>query len=148
MTEHKNNSAVFERQREYWQRQVNGDSKLHASTVKVALALSLYFNRKRGGEAWPEINTLATATAISRSTVLRAIKELEAGGHIRVVRSKAANGKQAVNRYVPTIKPLDSKPGSPGVTDDTRHRVSNQTSPGVKISPSRVSKTAPAGCHL
>ena len=135
MTERKNNpAAVFECQREQWQRQVNGDGGLHASAVKVALSLSLHFNRNRGGEAWPEIDTLAAATAMSRSTVLRAIKELETAGHIKVARSKAANGKQAVNRYVPVIKPLDSKPCAPGVTDDTRsagcHRVSCMTSAG------------------
>jgi hypothetical protein len=97
-------AATFERRRDQWLRQVNADSRLLASDAKVALALALHFNRERGGEAWPKVETLAAATAMSTRTVIRAIKNLETTEHLRVFRSKTPDGKRRNNRYAPIIR--------------------------------------------
>src|SRR5262249_26733537 len=71
--------------------------------LRVGLAIRWHINRD-SREAFPGINTIAKKVGISRSTVLRAIKELEDGGDLRITRdAKRARGTR-VNRYIPLLK--------------------------------------------
>lgn len=51
------------------------------------------------GWCWPSLNTIAADTGFSNPTVIKALKRLEAGGYIKVVRTRKPDGSQAPNRY-------------------------------------------------
>jgi hypothetical protein len=85
----------FEAVREHWQRQISPNYS--PMFFKIAIALSWYFNGKRGGEAWPMVETLAADTGASKSTVLRALKAFEDNGDLEVRRARKPDGTQDVN---------------------------------------------------
>lgn len=70
-------------------------SDLTPTTRHVALALSLYMS-ERGDSAWPGLATLVEDTGRSRSTVIRALKELEQAGWLEV---RHGGGRGRPNRY-------------------------------------------------
>ena len=50
-------------------------------------------------KAWPGLNTIAKDLSLSRSTVKRAVKDLEKAGLIRKVPHYRENGSATSNRY-------------------------------------------------
>ncbi len=61
--------------------------------------LYLYDRMDREGKAWPSIRTIERDLSISRSTVKRAIKDLENVGLIKKVAHSRDNGSATSNRY-------------------------------------------------
>ncbi|MCL2532104.1 MAG: helix-turn-helix domain-containing protein [Oscillospiraceae bacterium] len=58
-------------------------------------------DRQKDGVAWPGLNTIARDLSLSRSTVKRAITDLEQFGYLRKEACfRADDGKQTSNRYV------------------------------------------------
>jgi DNA-binding transcriptional MocR family regulator len=60
------------------------------------------------GKAWPSINTIAREVSLSRSTVKRAIADLEEAGYIRKKQARRNNGSLTSNRYY--LKPETPPP--------------------------------------
>src|SRR5215471_21524504 len=85
--------------REQWQRQVMAAPGRQANHVLVAIAISWHLNRNTG-DAWPAFVTLAKETGLGRRTVVRAVKWLEARGHMSVAHSRGGN---VSNRYRPIL---------------------------------------------
>jgi len=69
--------------------------------LKRAKYVYLYLaDRQKDGVAWPGLNTIARDLSISRSTVKRAIADLEQLGYIRrEAFFREEDGKQSSNRY-------------------------------------------------
>ena len=80
-----------------WLHQVNADAKLPLSAVKVAIRLSSDFNEGKGGMAWPSCSTIADAIGLSEHAVIRAVRALEARGHLRIKWGKQGRGHS--NQY-------------------------------------------------
>jgi hypothetical protein len=87
-------------------------SEVSDGAIRVALAITLYINRKTF-DAFPGLESLMQDTGMSRSTVIRAVQQLEAGGHLKVRRTRLSGGKNGVNHYAPVLVVS-------GVTHDTR----------------------------
>jgi hypothetical protein len=85
--------------REQWQRQIMAAPGRQLAHLAVAMAISWHLNRNTG-DAWPGFATLAKETGLGHRTVKRAVKWLEAGGHLRVVHSRGGN---ISNRYRPIL---------------------------------------------
>ena len=66
-------------------------------TKLVAVAIARCAG-KSSGLAWPGMGTLAKDTGLSRSSVIRAVAELEHGEHLTITRLKIGK-KNAANRY-------------------------------------------------
>ena len=49
--------------------------------------------------AWPGLNRMALDLSLSRSTVKRAIADLEKAGYLRKEQTKRKNGSPTTNRY-------------------------------------------------
>ena len=67
-------------------------------TKLVAVAIAQRA-RSSSGLAWPGMGCLVKDTRMSRSSVIRAVKELEQGGHLTVTRLKVDAKRHASNRY-------------------------------------------------
>ena len=61
--------------------------------------LYLYDQMEKEKKAWPSIHTIAKDLSISRSTVKRAIKDLEKAAMIRKEPHYRENGSATSNRY-------------------------------------------------
>ena len=61
----------------------------------------LYLADRQGdkGETWPGINTMARDLSVSRSTVIRAIADLERLGYVEKQVAFRPNKAQTANRY-------------------------------------------------
>jgi Helix-turn-helix domain len=97
----------LEKRRQDWQRQLIADTTLALSDLKVAVAITWYFNRTTG-EAFPAMATLAKETGYCERTIIRSVKRLEARGHLYVKRDSRRGDRRGVNRYVPILKPAQS----------------------------------------
>jgi hypothetical protein len=75
-----------------WLHQVNADKKLPASVAKVAIRMSPDFNEDKGGMAWSACKTMGDDIGISEHTVIRAVRALEARGHLRIKWGKQGRG--------------------------------------------------------
>ncbi len=64
-----------------------------------AVYLYLYDRKDRENKSWPGIKTIAEDLSLSRSTVKRAIKDLENAGLIRKEPHYRENGSATSNRY-------------------------------------------------
>lgn len=106
--------------------------KLKTSGIVVYMSLCRHADNKTQ-ECYPTIEGIAKQHAISKSTVIRAIKRLEEFNLIHVEREiiERENGVQKKNRYT-----LLDKNVWQGVTDDTLTKIPKQ---GVKRDQSRVS---------
>jgi hypothetical protein len=92
--------ASLEKLREAWQRQLTAaQDKLGPRTALIGIAISWHLNRNTG-EAFPGMNTLATLTGVSRSTVKRSVATLVAEGHM----ARTQPRKGGANHYQPVIK--------------------------------------------
>lgn len=65
----------------------------------VAVYSCLCQHEDKEGKAWPSINTIAFELSLSRSTVKRALSDLEKVGLIRVEKRYRKNGGNSVNNY-------------------------------------------------
>jgi len=100
------------------------------------------------GVCWPSISTIAEATELSRASVLRAIRDLEEGGFIKVIRNKV-NGVNAGNKYRVMVTETASE--AEGGVVSHRHQGGITQTPGVvserhpnrHIEPSLNRKTPP-----
>jgi hypothetical protein len=103
---------------------------LRAIDLCVAVELSDYFNEDdNGGRAWPGLRTLGDPIGLHEVSVLRAMRRLEVGGHLRVVPGRPGRGQ--TNQYWMAIKPaagqvLDAaKPAAGQVSD--KNKPANQS---------------------
>ena len=76
----------------------------------VANCIARHANDKTG-RCWPGMGTIATETGFCRRAVVKAIKELERGGHVTVSRFKVGK-KNRANRY--QLPPMGSAPDALG----------------------------------
>lgn len=88
-------SDNFTRDRFEWLERLAEDSRIHSTAVRVALAISKYFNRDTG-MAWPSIKTIAEASGTPERTVKHAISALCDAGHLE----KRRGGFSKSNVYV------------------------------------------------
>jgi hypothetical protein len=93
----------LEKFREAWQRQIVLHRDAPASLLKVALAIGWHFNRKKAGLAWPGIRTISRLGSLAPSTVVKAVKWLEANGYMRVNRQRVGNRRRP-NEYLPLLR--------------------------------------------
>ena len=61
--------------------------------------LYLYDRRGKDNTAWPGLNTIARDLSLSRSTVKRAIQDLEASNLVKKEAHYRQNGSATSNRY-------------------------------------------------
>ena len=61
--------------------------------------LYLYDRKSKDNVTWPGLNTIARELSLSRSTVKRAIQDLERAGLIRKAAHYRQNGSATSNRY-------------------------------------------------
>ena len=61
--------------------------------------LYLYERRGKDNTAWPGLNTIARDLSLSRSTVKRAIQDLEASNLVKKEAHYRQNGSATSNRY-------------------------------------------------
>ena len=66
------------------------DTNLKSSSVRVALTILLFWNKKKG-KAWPSLQRIADKTGLAKKTVQRAIKELEKYGWFTIVPGSGIN---------------------------------------------------------
>ena len=68
--------------------------------LKRAKLVYLYLSdREKGGIAWPGLNAMVRDLSMSRSTVIRAIADLERLGYIEKQAAFRSNKAQTANRY-------------------------------------------------
>ena len=91
--------AIFNHGRFRWLGMVARDAALSSTAVRVAVIIWDRFNVSRGG-AWPSINRIADEIGMHRSTVLRAIRDLEDRGWICTTHG----GRGRSNFYQPTFR--------------------------------------------
>lgn len=61
------------------------------------------------GKAWPSLNTIATKSGLSKSSVQRALRELTKAGLVQAEERRRKDGGQAANVYtIATAKPVDN----------------------------------------
>jgi len=101
-------------------------------SVKLVL-LKLADRANDDGECWPGQSSIADECCISKNTLIRHIKELQAIGLVSISKRKTDEGKQATNVYQ---LHLDRQPGAklaPGKDEE----------PGAKSDENRVPTVAP-----
>jgi DNA-binding MarR family transcriptional regulator len=78
-------------------RNIYGDERL---PKRAKLVYFYLFGRKNDQNVtWPGLNTIAKELSLSRSTVKRAVADLEKAGYLRKVPTKRENGSLTSNRY-------------------------------------------------
>ena len=92
----------FERRKEQFIRQLIADPAILLSDLKVAIAITCYWNRKTG-YAFPSYARLEKDTSLPRRTIMRAAKRLAALGHYLVVH-KASGKRRYANEYHPVLQ--------------------------------------------
>src|SRR5215467_4538788 len=90
----------YESKKENWLVQIAADPKLSRAGLRVAIAIGLHMNRKQHMLAWPGFSRLARILRVDRKTARNGVKDLEARGHMRVVRSRNGS-KNNPNHYHP-----------------------------------------------
>jgi hypothetical protein len=133
--------GAFEHARDDFQKQMIADPEITLGFLRVAIALSLNFNRKEfnsgnGLVAFPGIErTLAPLTGLSTRTVIRAIKWFEARGHMRIERRRSGK-KNLVNRYHPlrkTVAQLNEVPKAARVSPPSDTGCQGVVTPNVTL---------------
>ena len=85
--------------------------KVAPLTKLVAVAIAQRAGAS-SGLAWPGMGTLVADTGLSRSSVIRAVAQLEQGGHLSVTRLRVGS-KNTSNRYrLPTMPGSTETPPS------------------------------------
>lgn len=131
-----------------WLKQVNADPELPASAAKVAIRLSPDFNEGLGGKAWSAFKTMGEDISLSERHVIRAIRALEARGHLRVQWGKQGRGHSSQYWMLEREPDLfdDLKPAPAPVFQKNKTGISGTRKPasGVRKPASVVVKPAPA----
>jgi hypothetical protein len=131
-----------------WLHQVNADPELPASAAKVAIRLSPDFNEGWGGKAWSAFKTMGDDISLSERHVIRAIRALEARGHLRVQWGKQGRGHSSQYWMLEREPDLfdDEKPAPAPVFEQNKTGISGTVKPasGVRKPASGVVKPAPA----
>jgi DNA-binding MarR family transcriptional regulator len=70
--------------------------------------LYLYERRGKDNTAWPGLNTIASDLSLSRSTVKRAIHDLENAGLVKKELRYRQNGSATSNLYILTCESLQT----------------------------------------
>ena len=94
-------------------------SELNATARAVACALATYMDRD--GVCWPSVETISRLLRLSRRTVQRAIRTLEAQGFLRV-QLGGGRGKASTYRATPSDALSDEQNKTKGVSSDTKGR--------------------------
>jgi hypothetical protein len=89
-----------------WLYRINHNSKYSRSALAVAIELTAYVNRTTL-DAYPGAKTIGDNIHLSERSVLRAVRELEAGGDLRV--EWGSQGRGHPNHYFPILP--DEKTG-------------------------------------
>ncbi len=97
----------FTRQKFLWLEQIAMDGSLPPSAARLAIVLAKYLNRG-SGDAWPSIVRLAADLGIVENCARKSLKAMAAAGHLAV---ETGGGRNATNRYRPTIKTLQACEG-------------------------------------
>jgi len=92
----------FEALKERWLKQIMADKELPCSAFPLCFVISTYMNRKKGGEAYPSLETLAKDTGMSRRWVIVLTKRLEERGHLEIKHNNKGR-KNVSNRYRPRL---------------------------------------------
>ncbi len=112
---------------------LNGYARL-CGLAATGVYLSLCRHADKAQRSWPSIMRIAEELAISKSTVLRAIKKLEIHGIVAIERGRRKGGHQDVNVYVLIDKKLWIT--GLGVTETPREQgVKNDSKQGVTTVP-------------
>jgi Helix-turn-helix domain len=131
-----------------WLHQVNADAKLPASAAKVAIRLTPDFNEERGGMAWSAFKTMANDIGLSERHVIRAIRALEARGHLRVQWGKQGRGHSSQYWMLDREPDLfdDLKPAPAPVFEQEKTGISGTVKPASEVrKPANLTrKPAPA----
>ena len=69
--------------------------------------LYLHDRADKDGKAWPGLNTVAADLSLSRSTVKRAIRDLEQAGLLKKQPHHRENGSTTSNRYYLSVSHMD-----------------------------------------
>lgn len=93
----------LEKLRGVWQLQIAADKKLPAGGLRVGIAISQHMSRKENGLAWPGYGRIQKLLGVSRRTVIRGAKQLEARAHLLIKRRRLGT-KNAPNHYQPVLK--------------------------------------------
>ena len=76
---------------------------IYADTLLPPRAVSVYMYLKdrsnSAGSCWPGIKTIASDMKLSRSTVKRALADLEKAGYLRILPRYRENGSSTSNLY-------------------------------------------------
>jgi len=120
------------RYRQTWFDAVLADAELSPTVCRVAMALG--FSMHIGsGDCYPSYDLLGKKAACSRDTAMRAVKTLEAGGWVRIARSKGRKSNAFTLTLPATltakVETVDAAfatvPDAPDATVDTLAPVSN-----------------------
>jgi hypothetical protein len=109
---------------------IGDDPKSSKADLVVATYLLGKVSEKKGGYAWPKVETIAQDKSLNRATVIRSIARLEAGGYfkITVVRSRGNFHRYTPNYEVPF-----------GRTDATKSEARlGRTGDAIRSHPSQV----------
>ena len=91
----------IEKQDTFWPDRVARATVLGSSRARHVLLELVSFVSWESGKCWPCVMTIARRSALSESTVRRAIRELcDAGVIAKETRFDAVTGRQQSNRYV------------------------------------------------
>ena len=115
------------------------DRSLTPTQLRVLCAVGIHTNRLGGG-VWTSVNTLADEAGVSRSTVQRACRELEASGYLRCLERPGRT-----NLYEVVLdEPMTQVTGDTGRTGEAppRSQLCGPT-PVIAVTPERPKRTSP-----
>ena len=98
-----------------WERAV-AESDLAATSKHVAFTLGLYFS-KAGDSCWPSMDTLARASGLDRSTVVRHVGLLRRAGWLHVESGGSKLGGERITNRYETALPAAQLPFDTGRTE-------------------------------
>jgi hypothetical protein len=101
-----NGAGGFQAAKESWLKVLAAHPNLSGADYAVAITISTYLNTKLG-EAWPALETIATATNRDVSTVWRSIERLEG---LKLLHVRKGRGRRASNRYRPLVGEISRDP--------------------------------------
>jgi hypothetical protein len=85
-----------------WIEQLVTDGQLSALALRVGLILAVRYINAKNGSAWPSQSRLASELGATPDGIRRAVRVLEAGGHVEVQRGRGAG---ISSRFRPVLKP-------------------------------------------
>lgn len=112
------------------------DKRLQRTDIAVFAAIVDAANRKTG-EFWAAIPTLVNASGVPRSTLIRALKRIEAAGYVRAERRHGSTTRYFITSSIDgTTSSIDGTSPSWNATGSA-HGLSRGPVDGTKVVPSR-----------